>query len=136
MMLGTYRLQDPNGKELQALVHGNRLLNAYTGDLEKLEKLWASPRMKDALRRTNVRTNPELVASSVQNTGESERYLMDAEDLDEDLTLSEPLAPPTVEPRPKAVRTKRKRQAMSDPVLEGTAEGTFKVKIPVRRWQE
>jgi len=39
MILGTYRLQDPNGKELAALVHGNRLLKANITSAETLKKL-------------------------------------------------------------------------------------------------
>jgi hypothetical protein len=57
MALGTYRLQDPGGRELQALVHGNRLLRAHISTHEALEKLWASPAAKDALRRTNKRVD-------------------------------------------------------------------------------
>jgi hypothetical protein len=82
MMLGTYRLQDPKGKELQALVYGNRLLNTYIDNLEVLEKIWVSPSMKDVFRRNNIRPDPELIPSSVENTHELERYLMDTEDLD------------------------------------------------------
>lgn len=39
MALGTYRLQDPSGKELQALVHGNRMIKAHLSTHEALEKL-------------------------------------------------------------------------------------------------
>ena len=39
MALGTYRLQDPSGKQLQALVHGNRLLKAHINSRETLRKL-------------------------------------------------------------------------------------------------
>jgi hypothetical protein len=93
------------GKELQALVHGNRLFNAYTGNLEALEKMWVSPSMKDALRRINVRSDPELVPSSVKNTHELESYLMDTEDLDlsDEVPLPDtPLPPPTVQLRKPA----------------------------------
>ena len=59
MSLGTYRLQDPNGRELAALVHGNRLTNIRTAD--ELRDLWASPRAKDKLCKRN--RNIELVPS-------------------------------------------------------------------------
>ena len=36
MTLGTYQLQDPKGRELQALVHGNRLLKAHINSEESL----------------------------------------------------------------------------------------------------
>jgi hypothetical protein len=61
MLLGTYRLHDPDGRELQALVHGNRLIKANIRTTEELRKLWASPAAKDALRRRNIQT--ELVPS-------------------------------------------------------------------------
>ena len=51
MMLGTYRLQNPNGVELASLVHGNRLLRAHISSAEKLRRLWAAPAFKDQLRR-------------------------------------------------------------------------------------
>jgi hypothetical protein len=73
--LGTYRLQDPNGKGLQALVHGNRLLKAHLNSYEELSKLWASPAAKDALRRTNKRI--ELVNSEANGTELLERLLLD-----------------------------------------------------------
>ena len=49
MLLGTYQLQSPNGRELQALVHGNRLVRAYIRMTDELRQLWASPSTKDAL---------------------------------------------------------------------------------------
>ena len=75
MLLGTYRLQDPNGHELQALVHGNRLIKANIRTTEELRKLWASPATKDALRRRNIQT--ELVPSEPENTRILEKYLFD-----------------------------------------------------------
>jgi hypothetical protein len=78
MMLGTYRLQDPNGKELAALVHGNRLLKAYISSTETLKKLWASPAAKDQLRRRNI---TEYVGSdNPQNTALLEQYLFENDD--------------------------------------------------------
>jgi len=52
--LGTYRLQDPNGVELAALIHGNRLINAAISTAEELEDLWFSPSGKDELRRRGI----------------------------------------------------------------------------------
>ena len=49
MLLGTYRLQDPNGHELAALVHGNRLVKASVRTADELRDLWASPKTKDKL---------------------------------------------------------------------------------------
>jgi len=74
-LLGTYHLHDPNGRELQALIHGNRLIKANISTTEELRKLWASPAIKDALRRRNIQT--ELVPSEPENTRILERYLYD-----------------------------------------------------------
>ena len=73
--LGTYQLQDPNGKELQALVHRNHLLKAHLDSYEELSKLWASPAAKDVLRRTNKRI--KLVNSDTNRTELLERLLLD-----------------------------------------------------------
>ena len=73
--LGTYRLQDPNGKELQALVHGNRLVKAHLNTYEALRNLWASPAAKDTLRRNNKRV--ELVNSDTNGTEQLDRLLID-----------------------------------------------------------
>ena len=75
MLLGTYRLHDPDGRELQALVHGNRLIKANIRTTDELRKLWASPATKDALRRRNIQT--ELVPSDPENTDALERYLLE-----------------------------------------------------------
>ena len=74
MALGTYRLQDPSGKELQALVHGNRLLKAHLSTHSALEKLWASPTVKNALRRTNKRV--DLIQSDADGTQRLEQLLL------------------------------------------------------------
>ena len=82
MLLGTYRLQSPNGRELQALVHGNRLVRAYIRTTEELRQLWASPSTKDALRRRNIRT--ELIPSEPENTDRLERLLLETDEEDPD----------------------------------------------------
>jgi len=87
MMLGMYRLQDPSGKELAALVHGNRLVPAAIRNVEELRELWASPKTKDALRRQNVRA--ELVIADEVNTRALEQHLLEA-DVDEPLELAAP----------------------------------------------
>jgi hypothetical protein len=93
MPLGTYRLQDPKGTELAALVHGNRLVKANISTAEKLRDLWSSPAAKDRLRR--VSAHAEILPSFRKNTDELNRYLMEEE---EDLVQDAPLqmAGPTV----------------------------------------
>src|SRR5208282_2045566 len=78
MLLGTYRLQDPNGGELQMLVHGNRLLKANIRTTDELRKLWASPATKDQLRKRNVQI--KLVASEPENMEILERYLLEIDE--------------------------------------------------------
>jgi hypothetical protein len=75
MLLGTYRLQDPNGRELAALVHGNRLIRANIRTADELRDLWASPKAKDKLRKRN--RNLELMPSYARNTDMLDRYLQD-----------------------------------------------------------
>jgi hypothetical protein len=82
MLLGTYRLQDPNGRELAALVHGNRLIKANIRTADELRDLWASPKTKDKLRKRN--RNVELVPSYAENTDALDQHLQDNDDdLDE-----------------------------------------------------
>ena len=83
MLLGTYRLQDPNGRELAALVHGNRLIKANIRTAEELRELWASPRAKDKLRKRN--RNVELVPSYVENTDVLDRHLQDDGDEEDEI---------------------------------------------------
>ena len=77
MILGTYRLQDPNGRELAALVHGNRLIPAAVSGMDELRELWASPKTKDALRRQNIRA--EWVPASPENADALEQHLLEAD---------------------------------------------------------
>jgi hypothetical protein len=77
MALRTYRLQDPSGKELQALqVHGNQLVKAHLNSFEAraLAKLWASSAAKDALRQTNKHV--KLVQSDADGTQHLDRLLL------------------------------------------------------------
>ena len=81
-LLGTYCLQDPNGRQLATLVHGNHLIDAKINDsIEKLEKLWASPRLKDMLRRENLKIT--YVPASPENTDILEQHMQEQVDIDE-----------------------------------------------------
>jgi len=104
MALGTYRLQDPRGKELQALVHGNRFLKAHVSTHEALEKLWAFPAMKDALRRANKQT--DLIRSDADGTQRLERLLLGElglplEQILAEDTVVQPLDEIVIEPPPE-----------------------------------
>ena len=113
--LGMYHLHNPNGKELQALVHGNRLLKAHLNSYDTLSKLWASPATKDALRRTNKRI--EIVNSDVNGMALLERLLLDDPlqsaieqvPVNEDTIIVEPLRP-IKQDRARDLQHKRKRQ--------------------------
>jgi hypothetical protein len=90
MMLGTYRLQDPNGRELATLVHGNRLTKANISTGEQLRNLWAAPRTKDQLRRLNLKPELQelLPSDNVRNSELLEQYLL--EDDTDDVVGTEP----------------------------------------------
>ena len=66
MLLGTYRLQDPSGTELEALIHGNRLIKAAISTADGLRDLWASPAVKDMLRKRGI--HAEVAPSYPENT--------------------------------------------------------------------
>jgi hypothetical protein len=74
-LLGTYRLQDPNGRELTALIHGNRLIKANIRTADELRDLWASPKAKDKLWKRN--RHVELIPSYPENTNALEWHLYD-----------------------------------------------------------
>src|SRR2546423_2758070 len=105
MLLGTYRLQDPNGRELAALVHGNRLVKAAITTADELRDLWASPKAKDALRKRNIREEDTL-PSYPENTDILDAYLQD----DEDIPPRSPPAEQQEEINPFAIQTKRPRE--------------------------
>ena len=69
MMLSTYQLQDPMGKELGSLVHGNRLVKANV-DGDELRKMWAPsrPSVKDELWRRNNIPDKDFVLSTDNNS--------------------------------------------------------------------
>jgi hypothetical protein len=81
MLLGTYRLQDPNGKEFGHLIHGNRLIKAHIRTTDELRKLWASASAQNQLRKLNIR----LVASDPENTAILERQLLEVDETVPDL---------------------------------------------------
>ena len=116
MLLGTYRLQDPNGNELAALVHGNRLVQANIRTTDALVKLWASRSAKNALRRQNA--NLELIPSDPENTKALENYLMEIE-------VDEP------DPEPLLNKRKRKEPTQSEP-----EPSSLRIRIPQKRWLE
>src|SRR5216117_4362481 len=114
-LLGTYRLQDPNGRELAALVHGNRLIKANIRTADELRDLWASPKAKDKLRRRN--RNLELMPSYVENTDALDQYLQDIDDDDDDLPTVRPdvlqfhdTAVPPRRDEPGSLKRKQPRQ--------------------------
>jgi len=129
-LLGTYRLQDPNGKELAALVHGNRLLKTNLSSVEELRELWASPARKDQLRRHNI--NAEWIPSDDPvNTAMLEKYLFEDAG-DEDPTTNIPVIPPgavesTAPPSLSTATAVTARQESDSPL---------KVKIILRRLRE
>jgi hypothetical protein len=133
-LLGTYRLQDPSGKELAALIHGNRLVQANIRTTDALRKLWASPSVKDALRRQNA--NLELVPSDPENTRILERHLMDLDDQPDEL---EPLIhdlDADANTNTTSVQSSRKRSRQDANLPELSPDQPLKLRIPLRLWQE
>src|SRR4030095_17012742 len=110
-LLGTYRLQDPNGHELDALIHGNRLIKANVSTADELRDLWAPPKGKDRLRKRN--RNVELIPSYPENTDSLDRYLQDNDDDDEDLVDISELNLEELGQNPK-----RKRQIFNEITVE------------------
>jgi hypothetical protein len=124
-MLGTYRLQDPNGRELAALVHDNRLIQANIRTTEELRKLWASPAAKDTLRQQNSRL--ELIPSEPENTDALECYLMEVDPDEPDL---EPLE---IDSR----KRKRDSDESAKEVDQGKRrKGDLIIRIPQKCWME
>ena len=64
------------------------MIAAEISSIDKLEELWASPQMKDILRRRNVHT--ELVPAYPENTDTLEQYLLDSDEMDHPPPLEEP----------------------------------------------
>jgi len=124
MMLGTYRLQGPDGAELKHLVHGNRLARAAIRDTDQLRKLWASPDAKNVRRQLSTRQ--EWEEPTPENTAILEQLL---HDLDEEVDL----------PPPRSMQ-EPVRKEMQEPFIE-PAEPTnqpfqTKFKINLKRLRE
>ena len=99
MLIGTYRLQDPNGPKLAALVHGNRLIRANIRTTDELRDLWESPKAKDKIRKRN--RNLELMPSYATNTDILDQYLQynDEDDYDPEEMLEMDLEMGDIIPR-------------------------------------
>ena len=95
-MLGTYRLQDPTGNPLLALIHGNRLIKANIRTTDELRKLWASPLLRSKLRLQNKRV--EMIPAEPENTKALDQYLLedDGEPDLRPLLHQAPLIPPPI----------------------------------------
>lgn len=106
MLLGTYRLQDPNGTELEALIHGNRLIKAAISTADALRDLWASPAVKDMLRKKGI--HAEVAPSYPENTALLNQQLRD----DEGIPL--PDDQPTAASTRKSKKRKLKEKAQDD----------------------
>ena len=134
-LLGTYRLQDPNGRELQALVHGNRLLKANIRTSDELRKLWASPATKDQLRRRNIQT--ELIASEPENTDTLERYLLEIDEEDPDPEpLDQTSGPSELRPGILDHDDGRALGSKESERRDDHDDGRVMLRIPRKRWLE
>jgi hypothetical protein len=120
MLLGTYRLQDPNGRELASVVHGNRLIRANMQTADELRDLWASPRVKDQLRKRN--RNLELVPSYSENTDALDQYLRDIDDDDipnvSDTVLEFQGHTPPTTPIERNLKRKRQLEILDEIIVE------------------
>ena len=108
MLLGTYRLHDPNGRELAALVHGNRLIDATVRTADELKELWASPRGKDILCKRNKQV--EILPSYPENTEILDQYLQKDGDEDEAVVMPEIMK--------KSLKRKRKPEIFDEIIVE------------------
>jgi len=123
MLLGTYRLQDPNGTELEALIHGNRLIKAAISTADALKDLWASPAVKDMLRKKGI--HAEVAPSYPENTALLNQQLRD----DEGIPL-----PTDHEDQPTATSARKSKQRR----LKEKAQNDKKIvlKINLKRIRE
>jgi len=108
MLLGTYRLHDPNGRELAALVHGNRLIEATISTADELKDLWASPKGKDILRKRNKWM--QVLPSYPENTD-----ILDGHLLNNDDDQNESIVTPEIVK--KSLKHKRGEQEMYDEIM-------------------
>ena len=70
-------MQDPSGTELEALIHGNRLIKAAISTADGLRDLWASPAVKDMLRKRGI--HAEVAPSYPENTAILNQQLLEDE---------------------------------------------------------
>jgi hypothetical protein len=119
MLLGTYRLQDPNGIVLKALVHGHHLLRANVQTTDELKKLWAAPNVRNALRRQNK--NFDIVLAEPDATDALDRYLQEADD-----------GPNESNDLP--IRQQVQENARAEALPEES--NPLKVRIPLKGWRE
>jgi len=73
-MLGTYCLQDPNGHQLQSLIHGNRIIKANIRTTDELRSLWVSPKFSAQLRRLTRQLNRDF---NLHPAGEDNNRLLE-----------------------------------------------------------
>jgi hypothetical protein len=123
MLLGTYRLQDPNGIILKALVHGSRLLKANVQTTDELKKLWAAPNVRNALRRQNK--NFDIVLAEPDATDALDRYLQEADDEPNESNASVNVP----------IRQQVQENARAEALLPGESN-YLKVRIPLKHWRE
>jgi len=83
MPLGTYSLEDPEGRVVKTLINGQRLVPAYCGE-KTIRTLWNSSRIQGALRRRNI----ELIKPSEEVAELFEQESKDTLSYDELTTIS------------------------------------------------
>ena len=108
MLLRTYRLQGPNGTELEALIHGNRLIKAAISTAEELRDLWASPAVKDMLRKRGI--HAEVAPSFLENTAILNQQLHE----DEGIPLLMELPNEDQQPRKRMKKQKLREKVEED----------------------
>jgi hypothetical protein len=129
MMLGTYQLQTPGGLALAHLVHGNRLARARVSEIDKLKKLWASPKSKNTLRAFALRN--EWEEPTPENTAILEQLLRD---MDQEVDLPPPK--PVKKAPAKSKATTVREQAPLNPAAEEFPPIQTKFTINLKRMQE
>jgi hypothetical protein len=132
MLLGTYRLQDPNGIILKAFVHGNLLLRANMQTTDELKQLWAAPNVRNTLRRQNK--NFEIVLGEPDATDVLDRFLqeVDYEGANEPVSVERASADLPIREQAQANATAAATAAATAPRVEES--NPLKVRIPLKRW--
>jgi transposase InsO family protein len=70
--LGTYALEEPNGRVLRNLINGSRLLEA---NVTEPTRLWTSPAARNAMRRAGIRLRrPEELQKVLENEDSPPTY--------------------------------------------------------------